>query len=522
MCGNNYVRLHTTPSVLTEKLFTSRDGFGITTATLCQIAACRIADGMPLGKLSTNPEVVKFVGGRTALNSLPNCPPAELCYLASTRSAKTLFALAKAVQLTQTVDVSGLTAGEVACVSIMSLTLKDARRALNMARGAIENSAVMSRWVDPEAPVSPDSITLLHPTGRPMVIEIVAGARAGGSLIGRWSAGVIFDEAARMLGSDDAIVNLPEAKEAVQTRILPGGMIIMISSPHAPVGPLYDFVTEHWTKPTEDHIVMRGTGPMLNPLWYTPAKCEDIRRRDPNAYTTDVEGEFREQESGLVSVHSLNVNTRTSPVELPYRTDREYCAAVDPSSGSASGNAWTLVVVEIERTPGAPWGDCKLRVAHTQEWRGTRPDECWREIALAVRKYALSHAYTDQYAATANQDLAARYGLILRVQNTTALSKLSDFKNLATYIHSDRLELSPNRTLRTDLLGIKLRVTTDGEKIVLPRTADGRHCDYAPALCAAVKNGIRADSVNWDDVEYLQSALSKPFDAFGGASAMDL
>src|SRR5690606_13108124 len=117
-----------------------------------------------------------------------------------------------------------------------------------------------------------------------------------------------------------------------------------------------------------------------------------------------------------------------------------------------------------------------------------------RSVAEACRSYGLRRAVTDQYSAGASLALARQYGLELSSIAWTQTSKLEAFLNLQTLLHSDRIELSPERTLRRDLLSVKKRTTQTGYTIVLPRTSDGRHCDYAPALAAALRQGTRRPS----------------------------
>jgi hypothetical protein len=307
-------------------------------------------------------------------------------------------------------------------------------------------------------------------------------------LVARWSAGAIFDEAPRMNGASDAVVNLDHARSAVLGRLLPGAQLLEIGSAWAPHGPVYDAVQEHWSKPSDRIVILRGTGPMLNPSWWTPARCARLQEQDATAYTTDVEGEFADPESGLLNPITVRASTRELPLELPFSHGSTYGAAIDPAEGSAGGNAWTLVIVacdQVETESGEQ--RTMYRVAVAREWRGMRPEQCLEHIADVCRDYRIKVAHTDQYAGAANADLARRFGLTLEVHPTTAASKLEDFTNLATLIHSGAVELSPDVTLRRDLLSIRRRTTQQGISIVLPRSGDGRHCDFAPALAAAIK-----------------------------------
>ncbi len=481
--------------ISTEQLLTLRDGFGIATATRAQRAACRVLDGQPLGELATHPDVLELVGGPEALAALPSergMPPTELVFLAAIRSAKTIIACAAALRATQTVDVSRLGPGEVPRVSLVSLKLDTSAVAHRLLLDTIRASKVLRALLIEE---TADALMVRHPSGRPIEVACVAGAKAGGGLVARWSAGVIFDEAPRMNGASDAVVNLDDARSAVLGRLLPGAQALYIGSPHAPHGPIYELVDQLWQKPTPHAVVLRGTGPMLNPTWWTPERCAKLEQQDPIAYRTDVLGEFADPESGLFNPVAVYRSTRERPAELAPERGAFYSAAVDPAEGAAKGNAWSLVIVQRidESAPKQPSDGTaatmvsRYRVACVREWRGLSPAQCWSEIAAALRPYGLNTCRTDQYAASANADLARLHGLHLEIEKTTAPSKLEDFTNLATLMHNDRIELAPDPVLRRDLLSVKKRVTQAGATIVLPRTSDGRHCDTAPALCAAIK-----------------------------------
>jgi hypothetical protein len=499
--------------ITTEALLTSPDAFGIATATPAQRAACRVIDGLPLGDLRAHADVLELVGGVEALERLPSergIMPTEVVFLASIRSAKTIIAAAAAIRMTQTVDVSRLGPGEVPRVSIVSLKLDTSAVARSILLETIRSSRVLKPLLIDD---SGDVIVVRHPSGRPIEIACVAGSKAGGGLVARWSAGVIFDEAPRMNGASDAVVNLDHARSAVLGRLLPGAQVLYIGSAWAPHGPVYELVQEHWRKPKAHIVVLRGTGPMLNPTWWTPERCADLQARDPIAYQTDVMGEFADPESGLLSPIAVRASTRDLPLELPHDSSRRYVAAVDPSEGSAGGNGFALVIVEIvEHSQTPQWipdwlpelGDWrkpsardqapmnKYRVACAREWRGLKPDGTWREIASACRRYGLGEVRSDQYAAAANADIARRHGIHVQVEPTTAASKLESWTNTATLLHQGQIELPPDPVVLRDLLNVKRRTTQAGSTIVLPRTSDGRHADLAAALCGAVAEGAEA------------------------------
>jgi hypothetical protein len=480
-------------NVTTEALFMSPAGFGVESATPVQLAACRVRDGRPLRELAAHPDVVAAFGGAEAIAALPSergVKPEEFFNVASARTAKTTLAVASALVDTQTVDLSGLGHGEIPRVTVLSLKLDVADVPFRRLVATVDASPVLRPLLLEK---SASSLLVRHPSGRAVEVAVVAGGKAGGSLAARWSAGLIADEAPKMgARSDDTVTNLDDALSVVRERLLPGAQIQCIGSPWAPSGTVYDAVQTYFGKPTDSIVVMRTTGPAGNPKYWTPERLDRLREKDEVAWRINALGEFIDPESGLLSPVSIRANTREGPLELPPDPEGSYCAAVDPSEGGANGNAWTLVIVDRfeQRVEGGDEPRVLYRVAVAREWRGLRPEECWKEIAAVCARYDLTSAVTDQYAAAANADLARRFGLNLEVDKATAASRLEDFTNLATLLHQDAIELPPDRQFRRDLLAVKKRTTQTGMTIVLPKTSDGRHCDFAPALAAAVKHAV--------------------------------
>jgi hypothetical protein len=490
--------------VSTEQLLTSPQGFGIATASPAQRAACRILDGEPLGDLRAHPDAIALVGGVDAIAALPSergIAPTEVALLAAIRTSKTIIACAAALRASQSVDVSRLGPGEVPRVSLVSLKLDTSAVAHRLLTETMRASPTLKGlMLDDTA----DTLTVRHPSGRPIEIACVAGSKAGAGLVARWSAGVIFDEAPRMNGAGDGVVNLSDMRAAILGRLLPGAQALYIGSPWSPHGDVYDMVEQSWGKPTRHMVVLRGTGPMLNPVWWTPERAADLEEKNPTAYRTECLGEFADPESGLLNPVAVACSTRAAPLELEWEQGAQYFAAVDPSDGLKAGNGFTLAIV-ARVTPEPPtkyWGEAwsrppgdmapRFRVVLTREWRGLSPASCWREISKLCRTYKIRRARTDQFAASANADLARMCGIDLHVDRASATSNLEDWTNFQTLLHNDRIELSPDPVLRRDLLGVKRRITQGASKIVLARTTDGRHSDSASALCAAVKEATFA------------------------------
>jgi hypothetical protein len=472
-------------SITLEQLLTSPKAFGLTTASPMQRAVCRIADGLPLGELASCAEVIAAVG---SVADLPSEMPRAMLLLSAIRTAKSLIASVVSVRSTQIVDVSGLGPGETPRVSVLSLTTDLGRVVFDHIVGTVMSKPLLKALLVGEP--TADTITLRHPTGKPIEIKVVAGARAGASLVARWSAGVVFDEAPRMLGEDDGVVNFDDARRAVLGRLLPGAQLVAIGSPWAPRGPIYEMVQEHWRKPSRELVVIRAPGPVMNPVWWTPERVERLRVSDEQTYRTDVLGEFADPESSLFASSEIEAATRAAPLVLEPEDGHSYRAAIDPAT---RGNSFALVIVTSKRVAGRVTP--RRSVAMVRQWTGSKtsplsPDAVLREIAGICKRYGVDYAYTDQWSADALRDIALRYDLSLIERPVTATNKVAMFEDMRTRIADGDVELPPDPQLRADLLSIRKRVTTNGIAIELPRTGDGRHADTCPALALALSQAI--------------------------------
>lgn len=472
-----------------EDLLVNPDGFGLESASVLQRAICRIIEGRPLEVWAAHKDVIEALGG--VVGHKIEGAPKEVLIIAAIRSAKSLIAAATAIWASQTCDVSGLLKGEIPRYSVLSLSKDNANVVLQHLRGALQKGRLAKLRVDPDDTIKWKELIndsdynvvgsefLWHPSGRPVEIRVVAGKRAGGSLVSRWSAGCTLDEAPRMVGSNEGVVNYEDARNAVIGRLLPGATLLSIGSPWQPQGPVYDAVQSEWGAPTKERVIVKARGPMMNPVWWTEERCEELRKTNKAAYQTDVLAEFMDAEESMFPQEIIARCIRTKPLAIPYEPRHEYICAMDPATRN---NAWTMVIVDRYR-------NIKRCVFHKQ-WVGKpqeplSPQRVLEEAAEALAEYRLDWFYTDQWAADAIKDLARQLGLIAVVEDWTEKGKADSFQSLATAMADAKIEIPADAMMTKDLRLVKKVPTTKGVSIRLTHTSDGRHCDYAPALARA-------------------------------------
>lgn len=481
---DQYGWIRQTQGSLLEAILTRPDLFGLEDASPLQRAICRIWDGVPLGDLAADETVARAVGGAAAIAELPRGCPKEVVLLSGIRCGKSLLAAACAVRAALTCDVSRLGPGEVPRVSVLSVNMDSAGQTWAHIRGRVESSPLLAGLLVREP--TADSLYLRHPTGRPVEIRVVAGSRAASTLVSRWSAGLICDEAPRMVGAEDGVVNLDDARHAIAGRLLPGAQVQLIGSPWAPFGPVYQLVEDFWGKPSPALVVVRGRASHMNPQWWTPDRVTELRETNPDAYQTDELGEFLDPVAGLMTLDELKACQRAAPEVLPPAPGHHYSAAIDPGTRN---NAWTMVVTTT--LPGGEYGTRREAVVLARQWVGSAsaplsPSAVFGEIAGLLKPYGVGTVASDSWAADAMRDVASSQGLGLICVSWTRSKKLEVYKSLAGKVRDRRLELAPVPLLLRDLSQVRRRVTLGGIAIELPETSDGRHCDFAPALALAL------------------------------------
>ena len=470
-----------------EGLLTSPLGFALTTASPLQRAIARIVDGRPLDELADDDVVLRACGGTLP----PAVKPSEVAIVAGIRTAKSLSAAALAVYWSQRADLTRLGPGEIPRISIVSLSKDLADVIFGHIVGRMMASPLLSKLIL-ETPTA-DTLMVKHPSGRPVEIKVVAASKAGSSLVARWSAGVIMDEVARW-GADDAAVSVNDLRDAVLLRILPGAQLVYISSPWAPMGFLYDLVKERWGKPDRDCIVIKAPAYDMAPIIWTPDKLE-IAKRDPRIYRTDIEAEFADPEEALFTTAMLETATRETPIIAPPQQGIRYTAAIDPAT---RGNSFTLVVATGQ-------GRKEKVICLAKQWTGSAvnplsPAQVLQEIATILRAYRVTVLDSDQYMGDALRDLAHQVGLVLVPHAWSSTERTKRYLTLRTMFEMGEVELPPDTLVKQDLQRVVRRYTQSGVTIDLGKTNDGRHADYAPAICMAL--------TRWHEQQPTQAAKS--------------
>lgn len=493
-----------------ESLIVSAAGFGLATASPVQIASARITDGEPLGDLACDPDVIAAVGGPEAVAMLPTTRPVEVIEIGAIRTGKTLRAAALALRAALTCDVSGLGPGEVPRVTVLSLRTDLARPLLDHLIGRMQASPTLRRLMVGEP--TADTVTVRHPTGRPVEIVVTAGARAGSATSARWSAGVVFDESPRLQSlADGSVVNLEEARAGALGRLLPGAQIVYLGSPWGPQGWVYEQWRERFGKPSADLVILQAPGWVVNPQWWTPARCADMKRRNPRAFATDVAAQFA---SGINAAwDSDDVEACIGELAPGYEPSEPFCL-IDASS--LRGDSFTYAIASwmqpsrqpVARMLTAPglgeytperdaYGNILYHPRPTQPVLRLHEIDGWDgklvgQVTLAeiVRTIAeRCHAWGARQVFGDSREEAALSGLfsqhrITRFQSFawSQPSKAEAVDTIRRLMRERALSIVSHETMRRQLVAYSYKLTAGGG---ISYAGRGAHDDYA-ALCVTL------------------------------------
>lgn len=477
-----------------EQIFAG-DGFAGIDASPLQLAICRASEGQPVDEsLLSDAEVQAHFGCDRSRIGL--VAPNLVCIIAGVRGGKSLLAVCGATRDVLAANTDAMLPHEIARHPIVAPTIDNADASFRLLIGMWRESPVLRGLIVDE---TADTLTVRRPSdGRVFEIVVVAAHRGGTALRSRWLAGFTLEEAAGFgIESQGAVVNAEELLRAGQARLLPGTQGRIITSPFGQAGLVWRIYQQSFGKPGRVCVVHAPTRAM-NPS-FPQETIDEIRARDPDGAAREYDAAWVDAESTYFDGVSLRRARRDGPLERRSIASTTYVAAWDAAT---RGNSWTLTVAHQE-----PNG--RFVVDAAWQWTGSKtaplsPKVVIKDASEKLAPYRVGSVYVDQWSVDALRDQAADVGLALIECDKTTTD--AGYRTLSTKLANDDVELPPLDVLEQDLRGVRKRVTPGGVRIELPRTPDGRHCDFAPSVALAAHFAADAMAV---------SALATPKEEHG-------
>lgn len=265
-----------------------------------------------------------------------------------------------------------------------------------------------------------------------------------------------------------------------------GGKLVMISSPYGQFGALWNLHRRHFGKVDSPVLVWKGTAPEMNPS-LSADYLQRMEEEDPEAYRSEVLGEFRAGLSTLLDPDVVEEAIVTGRIEAPPCDAFRYQAFADPSGGR--GDAFTLAIGH--RQDDIASIDC------LREWQPPfNPSGVVAEIQDLLSAYRVSRITSDRYGAAWVTEAFAARGIR---HSPSDLVKSDLYLSLVGFLNSRRIELPANARMVRELRSLERRRGPSGKDRV--DHPPGGHDDLANAVAGLAYLLLRKrKGVTWSDL----------------------
>jgi hypothetical protein len=255
-----------------------------------------------------------------------------------------------------------------------------------------------------------------------------------------------------------------------------GGRLLILSSPYGQSGALWDLHARHYGQEESGVLVWQATAPAMNPT--LPADyLARMARDDPEAYRSEVLGEFRSGTASLFDPEALDEVVATGVREHPPADGMEYTGFVDPSGGRA--DAFTLALAHQE---------ARVVVDLVRAWHPPfNPTGVVEEVAQLLRRYRVREVGGDRYGGEWPREAFRAEGIRYEVAEQP---KSDLYLELLATVNSRSVEVPDLPALLRELRGLERRRGPSGRDRVDHRP--GSHDDLANAV-AGVVSAVAAD-----------------------------
>src|SRR5262245_38369016 len=272
-----------------------------------------------------------------------------------------------------------LNAGERAAILILARDRDQAKIVFGYVSGILRAIPALEAMIDVERA---DEIELSNN------VTILVKTSDFRAIRGLTVAAAILDEVA--IWDSEGVSPDHEVLTALRpaTTTIPQAKIIVISTPYAQSGSLYEAYKEHYGKDDEHTLVWVAESRAMNPT-LDQVKIARELERDPDGASAEWLATFRSDLSAAFSPESLEACTVKGRIELPASPIIQYQAFVDPSGGKA--DSFTLAIGHKE--------DSKAIVDVARAWQPPfDPAVVVGEIAEVLKSYGALNVTGDNYA----------------------------------------------------------------------------------------------------------------------------
>lgn len=425
------------------------------------------------------PEAARLFGGfhghvsREALKTI--------VWLCGRSSGKTRLAAYYILWRMLYADLSRLAPGEIGFGVVFSPNKDLSGQMLRFALGVLKGT----RFERAIRNVTKESFDVRRPDGQLVRFAVLAAAKKGITGRGRSLVAAALDECCFFSPETAGAVNDQDVFEALPARLMPGGSIVLCSTPWQQSGLLFDLWQSELGKPKTALVAVAPTELMRPDNPDLLGTIASLRERDPDNYAREYccewiatgSGEAFDRESLQRSrVESL---PDAQPLEVIH-VGGDIGLSNDPSAfvaaRLANGVIEVVDVLQLKARKGEP-----LNLARVLD-----EASAFTERNHATRKVRVDgHVFEPARQAAE----AAALGISLERCNDGIAAREERFANLADLFNAGRVRVPLKFAGLLDQLALIAKVPRNGGgyTFLIPRR-DGHHCDAAMALLLAVES----------------------------------
>jgi len=374
-----------------------------------------------------------------------------------------------------------------ATVLIMSHSREFSDEVLEVIKGLINDSPILSRLINQDAKQTASAMNLAVPWIVDGLIEyskvqIKVGAASSKTTRGIAACAILCDEIAYW--------NLDESMKETDVKIMKAvrpamkqfgkhAMLIKLSSPGIKQGVLYnEYKMDRDGKLPSSYAVFKAPSWLMN-LFLPKEEFVEEWQLDPDGFDTEYRSNFADSLSNFISSELLELTRQTGISFLTPLDSKEakYFAAID-AAFKADRFTFTLVSVRENRvTQHVVMG-----------WEGTKKDPVKAHtvaqfIKNIVKNFPVEHVAADQYAFQPLKEIFDQYGVELKEYTFTPTFKKKIYFNLKKLVHSQQVDLLDHEEQFNEIKALVVEQSATGTiRIGHP---PGGHDDFSDALAVA-------------------------------------
>jgi hypothetical protein len=420
------------------------------------------------------PEELEAFRLRTGRNTPPDKRIDELWAIVGRRGGKTQAMSTLAVYLGGLVDHSDVLApGERGVIPLIAPDKKQAKVSIDYATGLLESTPILSQLIQDRT-----AETLKLTTGIDLEVRSASFRRVRGIT----SVAVLADEAC-FWQSDESANPDTEILAAMRPSLATtGGPLIVISSPYARRGAVFDTYSRHYGQEGDPRIlVAHGATRDFNPN--IPQELVDREmERDPAFAGAEYLAIFRTDVERFMTREAVQKCVSVGVFERPHEKRNKYVAFVNPSGGSS--DSMTLAIGHKE-------GETEVLDVLREYKPPFSPEAVVEEFASLIRSYRCSTVYGDRYGSEWVREQFRKRSVNYEPAEKT---KSEIYASLLPLINSTAIDLLDNERLTGQLVQLERRTSRGGRDTI--DHAPGAHDDLANAAAGALVTAFKEPGIS--------------------------